>query len=176
MFVPYWIRNWISIGWRWLLKFCGGGSAFSDSYGDYDIWVLLIGQGIVLELVNFSVVDNARCLAFGRIFENCLYQTLQKWAWRLKNKVLWISQLKWITNHKSNEFILRYLVLNGGIFLYWIFHLFFIILNFWWALTNYICFNICRKMKTYTREFLISLSELDVCKKLPSAFDQSILR
>lgn len=32
-----------------------------------------------------------------------------------------------------------------------------------------------KKMKTYTREFLISLSELDVCKKLPSAFDQSIL-
>lgn len=60
------------------MKFCGGGSAFSDSYGDFDIRVLLIGQGVVLELANFSVVDNACCLAFVRIFEDCLYQTLQK--------------------------------------------------------------------------------------------------
>ena len=29
---------------------------------------------------------------------------------------------------------------------------------------------------SYTREFLLSLSELDVCKKLPSGFNQSILR
>ncbi|EEF50583.1 uncharacterized protein LOC8286680 [Ricinus communis] len=28
---------------------------------------------------------------------------------------------------------------------------------------------------SYTREFLLSLSELDICKKLPSGFDQSIL-
>ncbi|KAJ6675304.1 CHORISMATE SYNTHASE [Salix viminalis] len=33
-----------------------------------------------------------------------------------------------------------------------------------------------RKLKTsYTREFLLSLSELDVCKNLPSGFDQSLL-
>ncbi|KAI8016065.1 hypothetical protein LOK49_LG05G01081 [Camellia lanceoleosa] len=29
---------------------------------------------------------------------------------------------------------------------------------------------------SYTRDFLLSLSELDVCKRLPSGFDQSILR
>ncbi|KAL9385400.1 hypothetical protein Peur_022410 [Populus x canadensis] len=33
-----------------------------------------------------------------------------------------------------------------------------------------------KKLKiSYTREFLLSLSELDVCKKLPSGFDQSLL-
>lgn len=30
--------------------------------------------------------------------------------------------------------------------------------------------------KSYTREFLLSFSELDVCKKLPDGLDASILR
>ncbi|RVX10084.1 hypothetical protein CK203_012869 [Vitis vinifera] len=29
---------------------------------------------------------------------------------------------------------------------------------------------------SYTRDFLLSLSELDICKKLPTGFDHSILR
>ncbi|KAK9757896.1 hypothetical protein RND81_01G193700 [Saponaria officinalis] len=36
--------------------------------------------------------------------------------------------------------------------------------------------NCCRKSKkSYTREFLLSLSELEVCKKLPNGFDESLL-
>ncbi|XP_074321689.1 uncharacterized protein LOC141658731 [Silene latifolia] len=41
-----------------------------------------------------------------------------------------------------------------------------------------VCHLVCsctKPSRSYTKEFLLSLSELDVCKKLPDGFDESLL-
>lgn len=89
-----------------------------------------------------------------------------KWVFKVKIRACWIRQL--IKDWKSN--------LSSLISFLLVIHVFHQNQNMTRVVTL-ICWWWFRKLKiSYTRDFLLSLSGLDICRELPSGFDRSLLR